>query len=101
MDTPSSLAFGVNGWLFVTDLGNHRVQVFTTAGEFIGGWGGPGSAPGQFQFPHSLVADAGGFVYVADTDNHRIQKFSIDPASASSRVRERGQDFVPLKTTGP
>ena len=47
---------------------------------------GPGSGPGEFNFPHNICCDADGWVYVADRENHRIQIFDGDgPAEVAAR----------------
>ena len=65
-------------WLSAT---NHRVQLFTTAGEYLTGLGTTGTssdAPGQFRTPHMMAIDSQGDLYVVDTQNHRVQKFAFD-----------------------
>lgn len=74
---PRNMAISDDGLIFVTDSGNHRIQVFDEDGFYQGGWGEFGSAPGQFNEPWSVAVDKE-FVYVADTWNHRIQKFTHD-----------------------
>lgn len=63
-------------WVTAT---NHRVQVFSTTGELIGGFESlePGHEPGQFETPHGLVRDREGFIHVVDSQNHRIQKVRV------------------------
>jgi len=65
-----------NGDILVTDgYGNARVHRYAPDGRLIGGWGSPGSGPGEFNLPHNIVCDPDGWVYVADRENHRIQIF--------------------------
>jgi DNA-binding beta-propeller fold protein YncE len=42
----------------------------------IASWGGPGSGPGQFNFPSGIAVAANGNVYVVDRNNHRVQYFT-------------------------
>lgn len=56
---------------------NHRIQQFTSDGRYLGGFGGEGTAPGQFRTPHGLAIDRHYHLYVCDTQNARIQKFEI------------------------
>ncbi len=37
-----------NGTVYVADTGNHRVQKFTSEGEFVLSFGTSGVGPGQF-----------------------------------------------------
>ena len=90
---PFGIAVDPQGRVYVLDQGNHRVQVFTGDGRFLGKWGslcalyglddeipeGEGCASpegeGQFLFPKGIAIAPDGTVYVADSDNHRIQVF--------------------------
>jgi hypothetical protein len=58
------------------DLGNHRVEKFTSGGSFISSWGGSGTGNGQFGGPQGIAIDLTDNIYIADTLNHRIQKFN-------------------------
>lgn len=56
---PHGIAYGPNGLIYVADRQNHRVQVFTTTGEFITMWTG-------LHRPSDIWIDAEGVVYVAE-----------------------------------
>jgi len=63
--------------IYVSDFGNHRVQVLD---RVSGRWivlGGPGTGTGQFNQPMGLAVAANGDLWVADAGNHRIQRLSI------------------------
>jgi DNA-binding beta-propeller fold protein YncE len=75
---PFGVAVDGDGYVYVADTYNHRVQKFNSTGGFITKWGGPGSINGTFQFADDIAVDGDGFVYVADRMNHRIQKFTSD-----------------------
>lgn len=62
--------------VYVSDIGNDRIQKFTSSGTFLTQWGSEGTANGQFSGPRGIATDSAGKVYVADYDNHNIQKFS-------------------------
>lgn len=74
---PQFIAVDDDGNSYVTDLGNKRVQKFSSSGEFVTTWGQSGTLPGEFHYPSGIVVD-GSFVYVADHDLHTIQKFSLN-----------------------
>ena len=77
--TPRGLAVAPNGNIYVADAGNHRIQVFDPAGQFLFSWGnGQGSNNGQFNEPWGIAVGPDGTVYVADTWNHRIQIFDAE-----------------------
>ena len=62
--------------LYVCEYGgNDRVQVFTRDGEWLRGFGSPGTGEAQFQRPSGLVWHDGK-VFVADAINNRVLVFS-------------------------
>jgi len=74
--TPNGVAVDSAGNVYVADSDYHRIQKFTSEGQFISQWGTPGSGDGQFNEPHGIAVDGSGNVYVADYGNQRIQKFT-------------------------
>ncbi len=72
----SDMVIDKNGYLYVADRFNHRIQKFNLNGDFITKWGSQGSADGQFDEPYSIATDSDGNVYISDGKNHRIQKFT-------------------------
>ena len=74
---PQYLAVGDDGSVYITDLGNKRIQKFSSDGEYLTEWGQSGKHPGGFHFP-SGIAVSDDSVFVADSDLNRIQKFSLD-----------------------
>jgi DNA-binding beta-propeller fold protein YncE len=63
--------------VYVADIGNHRIQKFTSDGTLITKWGTQGSGYGQFAGPAGVAVDSSGSVYVIDYGNSRIQKFLL------------------------
>jgi hypothetical protein len=55
-----------------------QVQVFSSNGEWLAGWGSYGSGPGQFRRPLGIALDSEDILYVADHDNERVQRFALD-----------------------
>ncbi len=82
-DRPRDVAVGPDGFVYVTDTFNHRIQKFDRDGRFVLEWGGFGmveggdAALGRLNEPWGLTVSDDGFVYVADTWNHRVQKFTL------------------------
>ncbi|CAJ1362121.1 unnamed protein product, partial [Effrenium voratum] len=90
LNSPSGLAFS-DGFLYVADTGNHRVQKFapgalpvalTVAGDCccslgFDGLGEPlgGAELHQLNGPRGLAVDSSGALVVADTGNHRVLAF--------------------------
>ena len=72
--SPQHLAFDSENNLYVTDLGNARVQKFDSNGNFLLEWGSIGTGSGHFGHP-SGIAISGESVFVVDNRNHNVQKF--------------------------
>jgi hypothetical protein len=65
----------VNGEeVFVCDMFNHRIQVFSRDGSFVRQWGSKGRGQGQMMHPCGIAVSEGE-VFVCD---HRIQVFGVD-----------------------
>jgi DNA-binding beta-propeller fold protein YncE len=81
---PRSIAVSADGFVYVADSRNHRIQKFTADGVWVASWGTFGGCPertplpGEFCEPWGVAVGPDGSVYVADTWAHRVQKFSPD-----------------------
>jgi tripartite motif-containing protein 71 len=73
-----SIVVDEGGFVYTTDMNHHRLQKFTSDGDFVLKWGSFGTGDGQLNQPHGLAMDASGYLYVTDMSNHRIQKFTSD-----------------------
>jgi outer membrane protein assembly factor BamB len=71
-----SIGVGPDGSVYVSDLDNHRVQVFAPDGKPLRQFGSIGTGPGQFGLAYDLSADADGNVYVLDDGLRNLRKFS-------------------------
>ncbi|MCV0391738.1 MAG: 6-bladed beta-propeller [Nitrosopumilus sp.] len=74
---PQFIAVGDDGSVFVSDLGNKRIQKLSSNGEFLAEWGQGGKLPGEFFYPTG-IAVSNDSVFVVDRDLNRIQKFTHD-----------------------
>jgi sugar lactone lactonase YvrE len=74
---PWSVSVGPDGFVYVADTWNHRIQKFSPEGQFVTTWGTFGQAerPDAFWGPRSVVVDSENRVYVTDTGNKRIVIF--------------------------
>ncbi len=64
-NNPQDIAIDKDGYLYVADTGNHRIQKFTSQGDFVGVIG----TNTQFVSPSSLTIDNEGKMYIVDTGN--------------------------------
>ncbi|QLH06252.1 6-bladed beta-propeller [Nitrosopumilus ureiphilus] len=74
---PEFIAVDEQGNSYISDLGNKRIQKFSSDGQYITHWGQSGTLPGEFHYP-SGIAVSSNFVFVADHDLHKIQKFYLN-----------------------
>src|SRR2546427_92665 len=72
---PWGITVDRDGFLYVTDAGNHRIQKLDRDGNFETQWGGFGGSPGQFNFPYGIAVDRRGAIFVLDSSNFRVQQF--------------------------
>ena len=59
--------------VYVTDVGDQRIKVYTDTGRFLRSVGGPGYLPGELAFPNGIAVNADGEIWVADSNNRRVQ----------------------------
>ena len=62
-------------YVYVSELGEHCVSVFTVAGDFVCSFGRRGRGEGEFFNPFGVSVDREGVLYVCDLDNYRIQVY--------------------------
>ena len=75
LESVYGIAINFSDTVYVSELHNCRVSVFTSEGQFVTSFGSWGRKPGQFQSPHGLAVDSSGVVYVCDHGNDRVQLF--------------------------
>ena len=75
LNLPYGVAVNDQDEIAVTELGNHRVSVFSSDGTHLRSFGRKGQNNGEFQFPTGIAFDSHGNIVVADCNNHRVQVF--------------------------
>jgi len=70
------IAVAPNGNVYISELNNNRIQMFSKSGAFRSRWGTIGTANGQFTNARDVAIAPNGMVWVADDGNGRAQGFS-------------------------
>lgn len=82
-DQPIGIAIDDEGFIYISDSGNNRIQKFSEFGELYSKWGDGGSEETALETPMHITSD-GENVYVTEYDTDRVQKFSPDHSSTGS-----------------
>ena len=85
-DTPSAIAVGLDGVIFISDTGNHTLRRLDRSGRVstvAGMPGDSGSTNGvgsvaRFNAPLGLAVSAYGTVFVADSGNHVVRQIAAN-----------------------
>jgi predicted membrane-bound mannosyltransferase/DNA-binding beta-propeller fold protein YncE len=77
LQSPRGIKVGSDGYVYVADAGNYRIQKFTADGELVTSWDHSFDNP-WFENPWDIAVAPDSTVYVADTWNHRVQKLDAE-----------------------
>jgi uncharacterized protein YjiK/outer membrane biosynthesis protein TonB len=70
------LAIDSSGRIYVSDRGNHRIQIYDSAGGYYDTFGGYGNGDYEFDRPAGVaIHPTSGDIYVVDKNNHRVQVY--------------------------
>lgn len=72
---PNSIAIDDEGYIYVSDTHNWRIQKLTSQGEPVWVQGGPGYKLGQFGRPRGIRIGPDGIIYVVDGATEIVQMF--------------------------
>jgi sugar lactone lactonase YvrE len=76
-NTPNQIAIDNNGYIYVIEQHNNRVQVLNPGGaSTFEIFGTAGAGNGQFNIPVGIGVDSSGNIFVGDSGNFRVQKFT-------------------------
>ncbi len=75
---PTNMVIAPDNYLYVTEIGNFRIQKFTLDGKPVRIYGEIGDRPGQFSRPKGVAVDREGNIYVVDAAFENIQVFNQD-----------------------
>ena len=73
---PWGVAVNAKEEIAVTDSKNHRLQIFSSDGNYLRSFGQRGNQNGEFTSPRGLAFHKNGNIFVVDNGNARIQIFS-------------------------
>ncbi len=73
---PDGIAVAPDGYMYIADSGNSRVQVLNAKNEYVAQYGTKGSGAGQLTSPAGVALAPNGYMYIADTANNRIERWT-------------------------
>ena len=77
LSMPWGVAVNERNEIAVTEIGNHRIQVFSSDGTYLRSFGRKGDKQGELNWPAGIAFDIKNEnILVVDSDNHRVQLFS-------------------------
>ncbi len=89
---PNSLCISPDGYVYVADTHNYRIQKLTLTGEAVWTVGVPGYRLGQFGRPRGIRVGPDGIIYVVDGATELVQMFD---AESEILMRFGGPGTVP------
>ena len=76
LNKPWGVAVNKRDEIAVTEVGNNRVQIFSSDGTYLRSFGWKGNKHGELNYPAGIALDENNNTIVVDNVNHRVQLFS-------------------------
>jgi len=92
LENPAGISVDVNGYIYVADAGNHRIQKFSERGDFLEYRGGLGWSGENFDKPFDIYAESVLDIFVVDQNANRIVRFDKDLNYISSLTADDIED---------
>ncbi|HJO10449.1 MAG: hypothetical protein QGG67_03985 [Gammaproteobacteria bacterium] len=75
-----------DGYIWVGNAPTSRFMKFDQDGNYLYGWGAPGTEAGRLACSHGMTTDQDGNLYIADCFAGRVQKFEPIPGADPSKI---------------
>jgi RHS repeat-associated protein len=99
MSEPVGITTNGGQSFFVVERANNRVEKFSSQGEWLAKFGGPGPGDGQLKEPTAINL-SGSLLWVADTGNNRMQAFTTSYVFSRKFGTEGPANGQLIKPTG-
>jgi len=74
----SGIALDSHGSIYISDMGNHRIQKYDSYGKYVRTIGRKGQGPGEFEQPNKIVIDENNDELYVQDGSRKIKCFSKD-----------------------
>ena len=106
LDQPMDLTFDQNGYMYVVDSNNNRIQRFapnSTNGTTVAGTGSNTAALTDLRQPSAMVFDNNSNMYIIDMRNQRVMKWAANATNGSISISNNNLDnsYSILLVPGP
>jgi len=90
-NSPLGIAVDYEGFVYVADTNNSRIQKFSPEGKFINAYGKRGSDIGELDKPYGLAITDIGDIYISDNQNSRIVRIDGQGQFLSAKCSDGSQ----------
>ena len=99
-ESPAGIAVGANGYVYVADQGNHRVQMLTESLGYFSQFGKEGRESGQSAALTASPSQQVANVYVVDTADQRVAEWKPTQAKSGCTDESVGPNEGSWQTAG-